>query len=152
VTEIALRGEFFQRGSSILLQEVTHLQSFAVALHGTTLAGVEIAAPTTVPELLRRTTARDCRNAFPARNRKVSRLLPATWKGVWEMIKGKLSIFILSLGLIGATSSAWAQRTPRDPTATTRVPEPATGLLLLTGLAGGMLVRQLRKRRDSKPR
>ena len=62
------------------------------------------------------------------------------------MIKGKLAILILSLvALIGPASSGWAQRRPGPtPTPTTRVPEPATGLLLLTGFAG-LAIRQLRK-------
>ena len=70
------------------------------------------------------------------------------------MTKGKLAILIPSLlfiltlvALIGPARSDWAQRvpspTPTNPP-TTRVPEPATGLLLLTGLAG-LAIRQLRK-------
>ena len=86
------------------------------------------------------------------KTRKVGRLLPATVKGVWEMIKGKLSIFILSLALIGAANSAWAQREPTTTTTTPtiRVPEPVTSLLLLTGVAGGALAHRLRRRGEGR--
>ena len=65
------------------------------------------------------------------------------------MIKGKLPILILSLlALTGPASSAWAQRVPSTEPTTIRTPEPVTGLLVLTGLAGGLAIRRLRKRKS----
>ena len=65
------------------------------------------------------------------------------------MAKRTLSILILSLvALIGPASSGWAQRVPDPPPdrqPPVRVPEPGTGLLLLSGVAGSLLIRRVWK-------
>lgn len=53
------------------------------------------------------------------------------------------SLFLLAAAMVMATASrAWAS----VPVPIERVPEPATGLIVLAGLAGGAVYRHLKKR------